>query len=76
MRPTHQFEITIHVGAILYGCPTRYGIRSASGAISANYATTDGSDYTQTTGTDSEGTETFTITLTSPISGENLDHAS
>jgi len=75
--------------------------RTGNGAISANYATTDGTatagnDYIQTTGTlswadgdsadktitiaiiddgDSEGTETFTITLTSPISGENLDNA-
>jgi Leucine-rich repeat (LRR) protein len=72
-----------------------------NGAVSANYATTDGTatagnDYTQTTGTLSwaygdstdktitiatiddnqfEEFETFTITLTDPVSGENLDNA-
>jgi Leucine-rich repeat (LRR) protein len=78
---------------------TRAGANN--GAISANYATTDGtatagSDYTQTTGTlywadgdlidktititilddgKFEGIKIFTISLTSPISGENLDNA-
>jgi len=78
---------------------TRVG--GSSGAISANYTSSDGtatvgSDYTQTTGTlnwddgdnsaktftvpiiddgNSEGPETFTLSLSDPVSGENLDNA-
>jgi len=76
-------------------------VGGSSGAISANYTSSDGtatvgSDYTQTTGTlnwddgdssektftvpiiddgNSEGPETFTLSLSDPVSGENLDNA-
>ncbi|OAD24062.1 Na-Ca exchanger/integrin-beta4 domain protein, partial [Candidatus Thiomargarita nelsonii] len=98
---TLQFESMAYNVTENSGQATITVTRTGNEAISANYATTDGtatagSDYTQTTGTlswadgdsadktitiaiiddgDSEGNETFTITLTSPISGENLDNA-